>query len=74
MTLIIPYAFYRKDKFLAKLPDVIRSFRRHQDKPTWRYEFTKRIILAVEKVHFEDEDGILATGWKLEEQDELVAA
>ena len=73
MTLIIPYAFYRNNRFLEKLPDVIRSFRSEVDKPAWRYEFSRRVTLLVLRVDFTDEDYNSVTGWKLAEEDELGA-
>ena len=73
MTLIIPYAFYRNNRFLEQLPDVIRSFRSEVDKPFWRYEFSRRVTLLVLKVDSDDEDGNSVIGWILAEEDELGA-
>ena len=70
MTLVIPNHFYRHGGFVAKLPDIIRSFRMAVDKANWRFEYNKHVTLLV--ICVEVKDAVLLshnTGWQLMEEE-----
>ena len=70
MTLVIPNHFYRHGGFVAKLPDIIRSFNMECDKAAWRFVYRMRTTLLVYRVHIHDEvTGDRSIGWQLAEDD-----
>ena len=70
MTLVIPNHFYRCGGFVSKLPDIIRSFNMECDKSAWHFEYKRRAILVVHRVHIHDEvTGERSMGWQLAEDD-----